>query len=166
MNNKKNTGGFTLMEMLVVLTIIGILLAAAIPSYVTPIAREQVDESLDMVSQVRSHVRDFYLVNGVLPQNNEEAGLPPANKIIGNYVSSIELVRGAFHIHFGNKAISVLNGKVLTVRAITVTGSPGSPLSWLCGYSQKPPGMDAGDQDLTTVAAQYLPVKCRDTTKK
>ncbi|MGH8491632.1 MAG: pilin [Moraxellaceae bacterium] len=170
MNRKEmktsSAGGFSLMEMLVVLAIIAILLTAAVPSLVAPIAREQVDESLHLVEQIRGRVSDFYAAQGKLPDSNEEAGLPPGNKLIGNYVSSIELVRGAFHIHFGNKASAVLQDKVLTVRAIIVPDYPATPLSWLCGYSQVPRSMQGADQDFTTVSAQYLPVKCRDTSKK
>jgi type IV pilus assembly protein PilA len=155
--------GFTLMEMLVVLSIIAILLTAAVPSIVTPIAREQVEESLAIVEKLQLSVVDYYESNGVLPQDNEAAGLPAANKVIGNYITSVELRRGAFHIHFGNKAQTVLQDKVLTVRAIIVPDSAASPMSWLCAYSQVPKGMLAADQDFTTVSAQYLPVKCRNT---
>lgn len=165
-NISPRCSGFTLMEMLVALAIIAILLTAAVPSVVAPIARAQVDESLAIVEKLQKSVVGFYEANGVLPLDNEAAGLPAPDKLIGNYITSVELRRGAFHIHFGNKANSVLSDKVLTVRAIVVPDSAASPMSWLCAYSQVPKGMLAADQDFTTVSAQYLPVKCRDTSRK
>ncbi len=162
----KRVSGFTLIEMMTVLIILGILLSVAIPSYVVPLAREQVDESLELAGKLKGHVEAYYVMNGKLPFTAEEAGLPPAEKILGNYLDRVDYQNGAFHLRFGNKVVPLLKEKVLTVRAITVPGSAESPMSWTCGYSPVPAGMTAGDHDHTTVPAKYLPVKCRDGSRK
>ncbi|MDQ8036783.1 MAG: pilin [Pedobacter sp.] len=162
----KRSGGFSLMEMMVVLVILGILLSVAIPSYVVPLAKEQVDESLELVDKLKDRVESYYISQGKLPFKAEEAGLPPADKLLGNYLRGVEYQNGAFNLKFGNKAVPLLQDKVVTVRAIIVPGSPGSPMSWVCGYSPVPTGMQAGDHDHTTVPAKYLDVKCRDTSRK
>ncbi len=162
----KRAAGFTLIEMMTVLVILGILLSIAIPSYVLPLAREQVDESLELVGKLKGHVEVYYVMNGKLPFTAEEAGLPPAGKILGNYLKGVDYQNGAFHLKFGNKAVPLLQDKIITVRAITVPGSPASPMSWVCGYSPVPTGMTAGDHDHSSVPAKYLPVKCRDGSRK
>lgn len=162
---KKQTG-FSLIELMTVLVIIGVLLSIVIPTYIVPLAKEQVDESLELVAKLQPRVSLFYAVNGKLPFTAEEAGLPPANKLLGNYVSAIDYQNGSFHVHFGNKAVPLLRDKVVSVRAIVVPDSPVSPMSWVCGYSPVPAGMTAGDHDHTTVPAKYLEMKCRDSTKK
>ncbi len=161
----KQAGGFTLMEMMVVLVILGILLSVAIPGYVVPLAREQVDESMELADKLKDRVEAYYVMNGKLPFTAEEAGLPPADKILGNYLKGVGFQNGALHLHFGNKAVPLLQDKVISVRAIIVPDSAGSPLSWTCGYSPVPAGMVAGDQDYTNVPAKYLNVKCRDTRR-
>ncbi len=158
--------GFSLMELVVVMAIMAILMSIAIPVQVSKRAKDEVKENLELLDRLKPAVRLFHEMHGRLPNSLAEAGLPPANKLIGNYTSRIELQNGAFHIHFGQKAMGVLQDKVLTVRAIVVTGSPASPLSWLCGYSAMPQGMEAGMHDFSSVPAQYLPVQCRDTKAK
>lgn len=154
--------GFTLIEMLVVLTMIAILATLAVPAVVSPLAREQVKESLALVEQLKGPVAFYQASASVMPVNNAEAGLPPPDKLLGNYVKSIEMENGAFHIAFGNKAVGMLQDKVLTVRAINVAGSPASPISWVCGYSKVPKGMEAAGQNLSTMPATLLPVACRE----
>ncbi|MDP2227539.1 MAG: pilin [Moraxellaceae bacterium] len=158
----KRVTGFTLMEMMVVLAIVAILATIAIPPVVSATAKEQVNESLDLLKRLAPAVELYQLQNGELPANNEEAGLPPPTKLLGNYIDRIELEDGAFHLHFGNKAVSMLKDKVISVRAIVVTGSPASPMSWVCAYSGIPEGMFSPAQNLSTVPQKFLPLRCRD----
>lgn len=159
--------GFTLLEMLVVVAIIAILATMAVPYYLSSLAKDQVKESLVLVEQLKLPVESYQQANGKLPPNNLEAGIPEAKKLLGNYVESIELEDGAFHIAFGNKAVKLLQGKFLTVRAITVTGSPDSPMSWLCGYSAVPMGMEAAGKNKTSVEPKgLLPLACREMKGK
>lgn len=158
---RENTG-FSLLELLVVLVMIAILATMAVPAIVSPMARDQVRESLELVGQLKSGVKLYQQTMDVMPADNKEAGIPLPDKLIGNYVKSVELENGAFHIAFGNKAVSLLEGKVLSVRAVSVQGSPESPVAWVCGYSRVPNGMVADAPDRTTVPAKFLPVECRE----
>lgn len=157
----KKSRGFSLLEMMVVLAVIAILAMVVVPSYVSTTAKEQVKESLDIAEKLKAPVLAFYQVTQTMPVNNAEAGLPAADKLLGNYVTSIELENGAFHILFGNKAVAPLQGKILTVRAISVVDSPASPASWVCGYSIVPAGMEAKGDNRTSVPFGLLPVSCR-----
>lgn len=159
----QRNSGFTLLEMLVVLTMLAILATMAVPAIVSPMARDQVKESLDLVERLKAKVVLNQMITAVMPANNKEAGIPAADKLIGNYVKSVEFENGAFHIAFGNKAVGVLENKVLTVRAISVVGSPESPVSWVCGYSKVPKGMESAGENRSTVPAKFLPVACRET---
>lgn len=146
-----------------VLAVIAILATLAVPYYLSSLAKDQIVESLALVEQLKLPVEGYRRANGKLPPNNFEAGIPQPRKLLGNYVEAIELEDGAFHIAFGNKAVKLLQGKFLTVRAITVTGSPDSPMSWLCGYSAVPMGMEAEGKDKTSVEPKgLLPLTCRE----
>lgn len=157
----KAQAAFTLIELLVVLTIVALLAMVAIPRQYADASREQVQESLQMLTGLKKNVEAFHAVTGRLPERAEDADLPPAEKIIGNYVSAISLQNGAFHIHFGNKATQVLQGKILSVRAALVADSPQTPLAWVCGYAAVPAGMAVAAADRSTVGVISLPVECR-----
>ncbi|HSC76770.1 MAG TPA: pilin [Pseudomonadales bacterium] len=158
----KISTGFTLLEMMIVVAIIAILATLAIPTYLSSVAKDQIVESLALVEQLKLPVDRYWQASGKLPANNLEAGIPAPKKLIGNYVDAIELENGAYHIVFGKKAVKILQGKILTVRAITVVGSLASPMSWLCGYSTVPTGMEAVGENRTSVQpAGLLPVQCR-----
>jgi type IV pilus assembly protein PilA len=152
--------GFTLIEIVVVLALLGILAAMAIPSLDNRVARTQITESVELTKQLKDQVNAYYLANESFPHTNIDAGIPAANKLLGNYVEKIELADGAFHISFGNKATAQLKGKVLSLRPIVVKNSSKSPMSWLCGNASIPDGMEAVGQNRTSVNLKYLPINC------
>jgi type IV pilus assembly protein PilA len=159
---KMNERGFTLIELMVVVSIIGVLAAVAIPSYQTYITRSQVTEALVIAGELKTSIKDYYKFKGEFPEDNKQAGLPMPGQLIGNYITSIELADGALHVTMGNKSNKNLRDKVLTLRPVVVSGSPASPFSWLCGNSEAVPGMAAIGDNLTTIESAYLPAACRD----
>ena len=157
----KNTQGFTLIELMVVVAIIGILASVALPAYHTYIQRTEVVEALSMVSTVRENVTNHYVEDYSFPANNEEAGLPKPEFLIGNRITGVVVDGGAIHVTMGNKASQPLQGKILTFRPATVTGSPVSPIAWLCGYDEAVTGMQAVGVNKTDIDKVFLPKACR-----
>jgi type IV pilus assembly protein PilA len=153
--------GFTMIEMLLVLSIVAVLALMVIPTFYPVKARGQINESLDIADQLKPNIVSQYQLTYSFPKSNEEAGLPEPGHLIGNFARSITLDKGALHIELGNKIIKPLDEKILTLRPITVIASPQSPISWICGYSAVPQGMQASGQNKTNIDRKFLPVKCR-----
>ncbi len=96
--------GFTLIELMIVVAIIGILAAIAIPAYQDYLIRSQVSEGLTMASAAKAGVSEFYANRGTWPADNSEAGLGDASTIQGKYVESIEIASGGITVTFGNES--------------------------------------------------------------
>jgi type IV pilus assembly protein PilA len=153
--------GFTLIELMVVVAIISILAAIAIPSFQTYIVEAQVAEAMSLATDLKKNIKEVYQAKGAFPTNNREAGLPEAKYLIGNYVKRIDVGNGALHITFGNKANKQLADKVLSLQPLVVPKSPASPISWNCGNSAAPNGMKAVGENRTSLAHEFLPFACR-----
>ncbi len=153
--------GFTLIELMIVVAIIGILAAIAIPAYQDYTIRAQVVESFSITGELKLGIRDYYKDRGRFPGSNAAAGVPDAEYLIGNYIKRVEVVDGAMHVEFGNYVNAQIAEEVLSIRPIVVAGSPASPMSWTCGHRKPPEGMEAIGENRTTVSDKYLPSACR-----
>ncbi|EPT3725956.1 pilin, partial [Neisseria gonorrhoeae] len=86
--------GFTLIELMIVIAIVGILAAVALPAYQDYTARAQVSEAILLAEGQKSAVAGYYLNNGKWPANNGAAGVASASDIKGKYVESVTVAKG------------------------------------------------------------------------
>lgn len=157
----KNKLGFSLIEMLIAISVIAILLTLAMPSSNNRAMRVKIAESIELIDIYKPMIEQFYYANGSFPSNNKEAKIPEPNKIAGNYVTDVIVEEGALHIVLGNKIFNKYAGKKLTIRPIYMKGSPASPVSWICGYDEPPKEMVAAGENHTDLELELLPIKCR-----
>lgn len=145
MLRQRISAGFTLIELMIVVAIIAILAAIAIPAYQDYLIRAQVSEGMVLATGAKAAEWDFVSSTGRFPKSNASAGLAKNTSIIGNYVSSLDLApTGKITVTFnGPRANQNIHESTLVLSAITLTGS----ISWSCNGG--------------TVADKYLPTACR-----
>jgi type IV pilus assembly protein PilA len=153
--------GFTLLELMVVLGVVAILALMAIPTYQDKFVRDQIAEALPLADIVKPPVAASWALLQSFPADNAAAGLPVADKIVNNTISSVAIQGGAIHITFGNRANGAIRGKILTLRPAVVEDAPIVPVTWVCGYATAPEKMTIKGENRTNVPPGYLPVRCR-----
>lgn len=126
----KKQQGFTLIELMIVVAIIGILAAIAIPAYQDYTIRAQVSEGLSLSSGGKAAVAEFYQDSGVFPANNSEAGLEAPANISGKYVTLVTVgnADGVITVTYGNDCNTNIAGDTLTLSATDNVGS----IEWAC----------------------------------
>ncbi len=105
-----------MIEMVVILAIVAILAFMALPSYQDKFIRDQITEALPLADIVKAPVAAAWTAGQTFPADNAAAALPPAEKIVNNFISAVAVQNGAIHITFGNRANGQIQGKVLTFR--------------------------------------------------
>jgi type IV pilus assembly protein PilA len=158
--NSKQTG-FSAIEMMVVVAIIAILASIAIPSSLGRIVKEQVNAALPLAEIVKEPIAAAWKTTKTLPADNKEAGLPDADKIVNNYISSVEVQNGAIQMTFGNRAHPKIKDKVLSLRPAVIDESQIVPVTWVCGNAIAPEKMTLKGENRTNVSAEFLPLICR-----
>lgn len=155
--------GFTLIELMIVISIIGILATMAVPSFQDRVIRTQVSEGLGLAELAKQAVQAHYSKTRRLPSNNEAAGLPPADRIVGTFVSAVSVLDGVVTITFGNQSNRNLANKKIALRPATVPDYPQVPIAWVCGTAGVPNKMRVNGDNSTDLPAHHLPLDCRSS---
>jgi type IV pilus assembly protein PilA len=142
---KKIQQGFTLIELMIVIAILGILMAIAIPAYQDYTVRAKVSEGINLAGSAKLAVSETYQSDGTWPANNAGAGLAPAGSIQGNDVGSVEVTSGVITITYVSSEAKI-NGSFLILSPTTTEGA----VQWRCGVNPA-----------TTVEPRYRPSTCR-----
>jgi len=156
--------GFTLIELMIVVAIIGILAAIAIPAYQDYTIRAQVTEGLNLMSDMKAGVAEWFAQEGAWPVDITSLGISNATNKSGKYVTQITVGNGTLSATFGGQANANIAGDILSLRPMV---SPNNDVIWVCGTrpapsnAGEPSGATAADADATTLESKYLPANCR-----
>lgn len=143
---KKVQQGFTLIELMIVVAIIGILAAVAIPAYQDYTVRAKVTEGINAAGAARASVADYYMANAAFPTDNAAAGLSTATSYATAIIQSLTVANGTVTVAFDAIGGSVTAGNAI---AFVPTATAGGAITWAC------------DGAGTTLESKYRPANCR-----
>ena len=148
--------GFTLIELMIVVAIIGILAAVALPAYQDYTNRAKMVEVLSFAASGKTAVAEYYQSEGKLPTDNSAAGMAADTAITSKYVKSVTVAAGVITAAIQNTNVTELDaGSViltpLTSAGVDITTGYSGPIIWKCAPSAA--GLD-----------KYFPANCRTTT--
>ena len=140
----KKQQGFTLIELMIVVAIIGILAAIAIPAYQDYTIRAQVSEGLNLSGGAKAAVTEYFQDRGTMPASNTQAGLAASGDIQGKYVSSVDGSGGIITVTYGKAAHTTISGSAILMTADTTAAGS---VQWICTGSG--------------IVPKHLPAACR-----
>lgn len=143
MKSIKLNRGFTLIELMIVVAIIGILAAIAIPMYSDYIVRSQVSEGIQLTGGAKIAIIEFHQERGRYAADNTEAGAAEPLDINGRYVTSVTIAGPVITVKYGNEVRGSITGQTVTLTADDSAGS----VRWICKSG--------------TIDEKYLPTACR-----
>ena len=152
--------GFTLIELMFVVAIIGILAAIAIPAYKDYVTRSKLTEAFVMVSEVKSTVNEFYKATGWMPADNQQAGLAESGAYRGNYVLGVEVENGSIHVKLDSDALDI-EGKWFSLRPQTNEAIATMDIIWACNKSGRIEQLAIHGSNRTDIQDKVLPSQCR-----
>jgi type IV pilus assembly protein PilA len=157
---KQAQKGFTLIELMIVVAIIGILAAIAIPAYQDYTIRAQVTEGLNLASDLKASIAEIYAQKGEFTGvDSGELGLPQATYKNGKYVEQISVDEGIITVQYGVQANSKIDGKTLVLHPGT---NQNDDVIWVCGNASDPANVTmAAGTATNTVVDKYMPASCR-----
>ncbi len=136
--------GFTLIELMIVVAIIGILAAVALPAYQDYTARSQMAEAMTLGGGLRTVVSEYWTNEGTYPVDNDDAGA--SGTISGKYVSVVEIEDGLITVTMKSTGVAKgIQGEEMELSPVTSAGS----IKWKC-------------RPVTGLEKKYLPTSCRD----
>ncbi|MGZ2288959.1 pilin [Neisseria meningitidis] len=156
--------GFTLIELMIVIAIVGILAAVALPAYQDYTARAQVSEAILLAEGQKSAVTEYYLNHGKWPGGNNSAGVASSSTIKGKYVKEVTVANGVVTATMLSSGVNKeIQGKKLSLWAKRQDGS----VKWFCGQPVTRAEADKADDGVTAandkqIDTKHLPSTCRD----
>ncbi|HEZ4164588.1 TPA: pilin [Neisseria meningitidis] len=155
--------GFTLIELMIVIAIVGILAAVALPAYQDYTARAQVSEAILLAEGQKSAVTEYYLNHGEWPGDNSSAGVATSSEIKGKYVKSVEVKNGVITAEMKSSGVNKeIQGKKLSLWAKRQDGS----VKWFCGLpvtrTDAKDDVAANGKTDDKINTKHLPSTCRD----
>ena len=142
MKNKQH--GFTLIELMIVVAIIGILSSVAMSAYQNYTIRAQISEGLVLSSATKAAMSEYFMDRGVWAKNNATAGVADKLQITGKYVASVDVDSNVIEIIFGNDAHDAISDEILWLTADSINGS----VTWTCTSGG-------------VISPDHLPTSCR-----